>query len=203
MAILKGPMLSLDARGQFAKSMVFSGWKGLKTARQYVVPANPSTAGQIAQRAVMASVVAFYNQSIAEAPILTAFALSAQRDSRALSGCNFAVGMFAKALALYATAVGPSAIDTETKADIIVDVLKLTDGAVAGAQSETYGLYLGKTISTMVYQSEDTPDASNQLNWGTLGLDDSTKYYWQIKLRNAGAVVASITGIHSFTTTAP
>lgn len=46
MAKLIGPMHSDDARNQFAGSMVFSGWKGVKTCRQLVVPKNPMTGGQ-------------------------------------------------------------------------------------------------------------------------------------------------------------
>lgn len=50
MAKVKGPLFSLDARGQIAKSLVYLGWKGLKTVRQYVIPANPQTEDQQEQR---------------------------------------------------------------------------------------------------------------------------------------------------------
>ena len=45
-ARLTGPMHSDDARNKFAGSMVFIGWKGLKTVRQLVTPVNRKTGGQ-------------------------------------------------------------------------------------------------------------------------------------------------------------
>lgn len=46
MAILFGPLHSDDARGKLASSLVFMGWKGIKTVRAYVRPANPKSEGQ-------------------------------------------------------------------------------------------------------------------------------------------------------------
>jgi len=41
MAKVKGPLFSLDARGKIADTLVYMGWKGLKTVRQYVNPFKP------------------------------------------------------------------------------------------------------------------------------------------------------------------
>ena len=41
MAIVYGPLHSDDARGKLAKSLVFMGWKGIKTVRQWLKPTNP------------------------------------------------------------------------------------------------------------------------------------------------------------------
>lgn len=46
MAKTTAPILSFDARGSVAKTVVFSNWKGVKYARQHVVPANPKTVAQ-------------------------------------------------------------------------------------------------------------------------------------------------------------
>ena len=46
MAKLFGPLHSDDARGKLASSLVFMGWKGIKTVRAFVKPANPKTAPQ-------------------------------------------------------------------------------------------------------------------------------------------------------------
>jgi len=65
MAILNTPLLSFSARGKIARTLVYMGWKGLNTVRQYVTPANPKTAAQVAQRDIMSAVVhawrAFFN----------------------------------------------------------------------------------------------------------------------------------------------
>lgn len=50
MALVNAPLLSFNARGQIAKSIVYSEWKGVKYARQYAVPANPKTVAQEAVR---------------------------------------------------------------------------------------------------------------------------------------------------------
>lgn len=46
MAKIRGPILSMSARGQIGRSQVYAGWRGVPYARQYVVPANPNTAAQ-------------------------------------------------------------------------------------------------------------------------------------------------------------
>lgn len=58
MAKLKAPLLSLGASGQLGKSLVYFGWKGLDLVREYVIPANPKTTLQVAQRAIIKAVVA-------------------------------------------------------------------------------------------------------------------------------------------------
>lgn len=43
MAKVTGPLMSMDARGKFAGTLVFSAWKGRNTVRQLVIPANPQS----------------------------------------------------------------------------------------------------------------------------------------------------------------
>ncbi|MBA7587394.1 hypothetical protein ES708_29423 [subsurface metagenome] len=50
MAKVKGPLFSLGASGQLAKTLVYADWKGIDYVRQYVIPANPKTAEQQEQR---------------------------------------------------------------------------------------------------------------------------------------------------------
>lgn len=51
MAKTTGALLSLDAAGSFAKTIVVSRWKGRQYVRLRVTPSNPQTAGQQAVRA--------------------------------------------------------------------------------------------------------------------------------------------------------
>jgi len=46
------PLLSFDARGQIAKTQVYSSWKGQSYVRRYVIPANPRSADQTMTRSV-------------------------------------------------------------------------------------------------------------------------------------------------------
>ena len=46
MAKVSGPLMSMDARGKFGSTLVFSGWKGRPTVRQWIIPTNPMSADQ-------------------------------------------------------------------------------------------------------------------------------------------------------------
>jgi len=58
MARVTGPLMSLDASGKFADTMVASIWKGRNYMRKYVIPTNPNTVAQQTHRAVFADAVA-------------------------------------------------------------------------------------------------------------------------------------------------
>jgi len=67
MAKLKGPLFSLGASGQLAKTLVFFPWKGLNVAREYVIPSNPQTALQVTHRGYMTAAVAAIHAAQADA----------------------------------------------------------------------------------------------------------------------------------------
>lgn len=46
MSKVTAPLLSFDAAGQIADTLVYASWKGRPYARKYVVPSNPNSAGQ-------------------------------------------------------------------------------------------------------------------------------------------------------------
>lgn len=50
MAIVTAPMLSFDARGKIADTLVFSNWRGIPVVRRFVIPANPKTTAQVLTR---------------------------------------------------------------------------------------------------------------------------------------------------------
>ncbi len=50
MAKVTGPLMSLDASGTVAKTVVFSKWNGQNYVRHHVIPKNPQTAGQAQSR---------------------------------------------------------------------------------------------------------------------------------------------------------
>jgi len=50
MAKPTAPLLSFDASGTIAKTMVFSRWRGIPYVRRHVIPANPNTTGQALTR---------------------------------------------------------------------------------------------------------------------------------------------------------
>ena len=54
MAKTKAPLLSFGGSGSVAKTVVYSTWKGVKYARQHVIPANPQTTAQMVVRRTFA-----------------------------------------------------------------------------------------------------------------------------------------------------
>lgn len=54
MAKLVAPLLSFGAYGQIGKTMVTAAWRGVKYARQYVIPSNPQTTAQQTTRTTFA-----------------------------------------------------------------------------------------------------------------------------------------------------
>lgn len=57
MAKVVSPLLSLDASGTFGDTLVYAKWKGIKYVRKWVIPQNPKTALQVAQRDLFSSAV--------------------------------------------------------------------------------------------------------------------------------------------------
>jgi hypothetical protein len=53
MATVKGPLFSLDARGQIGGAVVFGYWKGRNYVRRHAIPANPKSDPQMGMRAMM------------------------------------------------------------------------------------------------------------------------------------------------------
>lgn len=62
MAKVTGPALSIGARGQIAKSLVYGVWRGVKYARQHVVPNNPRSTAQTLTRSVFSAIDATWKR---------------------------------------------------------------------------------------------------------------------------------------------
>lgn len=54
------PLLSFDARGQIAKTQVYSSWRGRSYVRRYVIPSNPQSAEQTVTRNAFSFLQAVY-----------------------------------------------------------------------------------------------------------------------------------------------
>lgn len=78
------PLLSFGAAGQIGQSMVFSKWKGISYVRRYVIPANPKTVKQEANR----SVFSMLNAAYLYAPAAIKQAFDAYAVGKPLTGRN-------------------------------------------------------------------------------------------------------------------
>ncbi|GAJ21972.1 unnamed protein product, partial [marine sediment metagenome] len=71
MAKLKAPFLSLGASGALGKSIVAFPWKGIDCLREYVIPANPKSTLQLAQRALFTAAITLihYAEGLTGSPL--------------------------------------------------------------------------------------------------------------------------------------
>ena len=70
MSRVTAPLLSFDARGKIADSMVFANWRGVPYVRRHVIPANPKTLGQVLTRDIFRNLELRWKQgpTLARAP---------------------------------------------------------------------------------------------------------------------------------------
>lgn len=88
MAKITAPFLSMSARGSIGKTLVAGTWKGVKYMRQHVVPANPQSVAQTAQRNIMALTVAAWQTGFVTASIKAGWNYVAASSGKAISGFN-------------------------------------------------------------------------------------------------------------------
>lgn len=64
MARVNAPLFSFTARGQLAKSLVYSTWKGIDDVRSYAIPTNPRSSAQVTQRNYFTDAVQFFHDPL-------------------------------------------------------------------------------------------------------------------------------------------
>lgn len=194
MAKVKAPLMSFDARGQIAKSLVYLGWKGLKTVRQYVIPANPKTQAQQDQRGDFGDAVGFWHTDGYSVGDVTAWNLLALSLKEALSGFNVFIRLRVKSLIqathfwfpIHGVAVTPVS-------EVQFDVDALTE------ENHTGILYIGTTKSNMVNE-KTAAWGGDRYTFEVSALSKSTKYYFYIA--HTEALYDGRTGIYEYTTPA-
>lgn len=82
------PLLSFDAAGQLAKTVVYSRWRGVKYARRHVIPANPRSTSQQFQRNSFATLREMWKL----APSLVRAPWDAFATGRPFTGFNAFIG---------------------------------------------------------------------------------------------------------------
>ena len=193
MAKVKGPLFSLSASGQIAKTLVYGDWKGIDVVRKYVIPANPNTAAQQTQRGYFGNAVEDWHTDGFTAVDVVAWNLYALAQKVAASGFNMLVKL--KIIcAVAAEAWVP-----------LVDCLVTAVGAagaqinITGTVGSTVKLYWG-TSKTSMFNQEAMADTAGDYEVTLAACGASTKYYFYII--DETAANQARTGIYTFTTTA-
>lgn len=188
MAKVNAPLFSFGATGKLANSLVYSTWKGVKVVRQYLIPANPKTAGQVAQRTKLTDAVAAWHDVLIAAADQVAWNALASLAAKPLSGFNKfvkehirieAAGDTFELLYEGAAVAGASGVlDVEVKS---------SDGVSATVAK--WG-----TKKTLLLTEESLSYSVDTWSGSISGLTPGAKYYVQFSQVASG--VEGITGIY-------
>jgi len=182
MAKLKGPLMSLGASGKLADTLVYFPWKGINAVRSYVVPANPQTTEQQAQRALMTAATLEWHGADYTADDRTAWNRLAGIAAKIMSGFNRMVKEHIEEgiLANVWTRLHDGQSYTPGAAGFSVQCTKVSGGL---APSVHYG-----TRKTHFPDSEVLADQGGDVWAATLaGLSAATLYYFYFDVGVSGA----------------
>ena len=90
MVKVTAPLLSLAASGTIANAITYATWKGIKYGRLRVIPQNPKTAAQTAQRTLFSNAVLGWHAE--DAPSKAEWEAAA--SGTAMSGFNYYVQQY-------------------------------------------------------------------------------------------------------------
>jgi len=196
MAKLKMPLMSAGASGSLAGAVVHFPWKGLNCVREYVIPANPKSDAQTAQRNKMTAAVTEYHGALYNALDMTAFARYGGTIKAAMTGFNTMVREYVKEAILGNVW---ERINGVTTYDIGATAFTVHLSKVSGGNAPTvrYG-----TRKTFMPLSATLGDLTGDL-WekAITGLLADTLYYFYIDCGTTGTDFGR-TGIYSQRTTA-
>jgi len=196
MSILTTPLLSFSARGQLAKTLVFSGWKGLHTVRQYVIPANPRTPGQIAQRNAMNLVVNAWRYYFTNTVQRTAWTRDADSQPRPMAGYHAWVSNTINRAIADPTANYCYKVEEEPSPGVNMYMLALDDGSI-DIEPGNFVCHFGYKPNLLDDQIVDVVKAGGIFNWMHASPIGTTFYF---QLRKDGV---NRSGICKLTTTFP
>lgn len=201
MAVVKAPFLSLAGSGQFAKTLVAAVWKGIPYMRQYVVPTNPNTSAQVAQRTVFASAVHAWQNYLQLALIKTAWNLWASLGSKPMTGFNAAMESLLQVLSGDPDAsYGTAAVLTTggaTPSSLEVTMKNMDDGA-AGDEAGDYIVRAGLAKDDLTDYVTNATIAAGVLEPDLMVAAAGTEVWVQV-LKLDGAVRRARTGVLALT----
>jgi hypothetical protein len=175
---------------------VYSDWKGIKYTRQHVIPANPQTALQQAQRAFVTAGVGLWHTDMLIAYDKSAWDLLASRVVPALSGFNAYIREYIRIRRLPKTWLRLYELDC-TSIDAQGGLFHV--GEKTGDATLTAVLYLGTSMGYLPYHTTLEWNGSTlRYEHHVTDLQPGTIYYYwvgAVKTGNEGR-----TGIRKFTT---
>lgn len=193
MAKVIGPLMSMDASGKLANSIVYTGWRGIKVVRQYVIPSNPKTQPQESWRSVFATTIS----TIKELPASDFGAWRRRASGLAMSGYNLAIKTI--------LAILQDNLQLLILKNINVENITSTSAEVTGNASGTtkptvlYGTNSGNY--SMSTQATNAPDENGDFTVNLTNLVPNANYYFIVRQEDTG-VAKGETGEYTFKTSA-
>lgn len=193
MAKVTGPLFSVDARGKIGDSLVFMGWRGLKTVRSYTVPANPQTEEQMRVRDNFTTAVGMWSNLTGA----DQFAWRNLAAGQAYSGFNDFVGRVKTQLDMDAQwALIHNVQETDiTENSATITMTSDHDGTYVLRYGTTSGSYPNSEM--MELEGEFTEDGTFTAD--LTGLSSDMTYYYTIQLMDGNGVEGR-TGEYTFST---
>lgn len=206
MAKLKAPLFSFGASGQLAKSLVFMSWKGLNTVREYVIPANPKSDDQIAQRAFIKVMVPAVHDAQLRAthPLNTtdyaAYSALATKLGKVMTWFNMIVKLGLDGLRKDdGYTIYSDGQITHTHNDDFRPAIFITDNGTLHVVNGKF--FLGTSRTNLLKSKVATiVEADNASLLAAAGFDDlvvGTKYFWQFRPDDDDPCEGADSGIYS------
>lgn len=197
MAKVVSPFYGLGASGTLGKAIVFSGWKGVKYVRQWVVPANPNTGSQQTIRGFFKAAVTAWHAGLLTVPDHTSLMRWATYTRAGLSGFNKYVSEYVK---VRVTPLSWSAPRNLVASSITSTSALLSICQLANDATMTATFYVGTNQGYMPNQGPGAWNAGTSryelsLTWFTA----LTYYYVRVVMTKAG--YSGVLGNYMFKTT--
>lgn len=195
MAKLVAPLFSFSARGQLAKTLVYSGWKGIDDVRSYVVPANPQTADQQQQRSYFTDGVDAWHNTGLTADDVTAWNRYASTLPRPQSGFNAFVG---SVIDLRKDGISEANLAMGFNGSIVDSGAGQVDMAIEEDGSAVDVIFFwGYSPTSLINQANPT-EASNVWTAANVPVNSGVTVYMRAVLYNVTPVPVGYSGIYRF-----
>lgn len=149
MAKASAPLMSFGASGKLAGALVYFPWKGIQAVREYVIPANPKTGAQKAQRAKMTAAVAEWHGADYNTIDRSAWRVYAGTLVKIMAGFNAMVKTHIdEAIKTNTwTRIRNCVISAVTATSFVVSIGKVSSGSAPVIHYGTSKLYMPSTIT--------------------------------------------------------
>lgn len=193
MAKVLGPGMSIGAKGKIGNSIIFNEKKGINTSKEYIIPKDQKSSGQITQRSYMAEAVNDWKTDSYSVIDIAAWNFYAKIYKKTASGMNYFLKERINILKISDdwTILKNCVVSSITGEGCIVTV------DVASDKSGI--LYCGISKYSMLTEFIGVFD-TDHYTFTITGLENSTQYYFYIK--NTSINEGSRTGIYKVKTTA-